>query len=369
MATALKINTATSPVSLKEMSGTEFEYAINQMLTTFAGTQTGVGTLSVNPASTTGLTSIGTFTDTYINALPGAHPVGTTPLSVTYTFYQDQGSAAESLTRPVEYSAGLKEQVDANLNADLVSKALANLVATGVGFYSLQPTTPTGGTWVSISTITNTLDSATTNTTQLWRKTAPASSPSTVRTIKLDATTTPKSIKEMSDAEIQTLTARLRNQIVSTGIGKYSVQATAPASGGTWVSSGTAFLDTRRTATDTAYVLNYTKDYTGAYTRNYTGAYTRTYTGVYSKTFTGSYSGSYQASYNGYFGGVTRSGSYLGNYLLSYTGAYNALAYTGVYSGLVSLTYSKAYSTSFSGQTLNSDSPTISTVYLWVRTA
>ena len=83
MAAQLKIN-ATSPVSLKQMSGTDYDYTTYQILNTFAASDTGVGTLSVNPASTTGLTSVGTFTDTYYDVgAPGTHPVGTTVTSTT----------------------------------------------------------------------------------------------------------------------------------------------------------------------------------------------------------------------------------------------------------------------------------------------
>ena len=178
MAAQLKLN-ATSPVSLKEMSGTDYDYTTYQILNTFAATDTGVGTLSVNPASTTGLTSVGIFSDTYYNVGPiGSHPVGTSITQTDYTFYQDLQSASESLTRPLEYSSGIKEQTDTNLNADSISVALANLVANGIGSYALSTSSPSGGTWTAKSTITNYQYAATTNVTYLWRKTAGASTPS-----------------------------------------------------------------------------------------------------------------------------------------------------------------------------------------------
>ena len=246
MAAQLKLN-ATSPISLKEMASTDYDYTTNIVLLNFASSNTGVGTISVNPAVTTGLTNIGTFTDTYYDFDQNQHPVGTTVTNVVYNFYQDLQAAAESLPIPLEFSStALREQDDTNLNADSITIALANLVATGVGSYVLQPTSPVGGTYVSQATITNNLDTNESNQTFLWRKTAPATTPSTVRPIKTNATS-PVSIKEMSDAEIQSLTARLRNRIVATGIGKYQVSATAPVSGGTWTSSGLSFVDTTRT--------------------------------------------------------------------------------------------------------------------------
>lgn len=117
-----------------------------------------------------------------------------------------------------------------------------------------------------------------------------ATAPSTVRPLKVN-TTSPISVKEMSDAEIQTLTERLRNQIVATGIGKYAVQSTAPVSGGTWVTRGSAFSDTRETTSNTSYI--------GAYSGNYTGAYTRFFAGSIGGFFSGTYTGFYSGAYSG----------------------------------------------------------------------
>ena len=306
MGRPLKIDTSTSPVSFKEMSDADYDYATHIVLTQFVASNTGVGTISSNSS----FTLIGTFSDTYRPYTVGQHPVGTDITTVTYNFYQDLGSAAESLVRPVHYNSGANtfEQDDTTLNTTLMSYALSNLVNSGVGSYSLSPTTPVGGTWVAERTIQNTTAAAN-NVTYLWRKTA-VTAPSTSRTLKIN-TTSPISVKEMSDAEIQTLTERLRNRIISTGIGKYAVQTDAPVSGGTWVTRGSAFSDTRETTSNTSY--------TGAYSGNYTGAYTRFFAG----------------SVGGFFSGT----------------------YTGFYSG------------AYSGLTLNANTETISTVSLWVRTA
>lgn len=386
MAAQLKIST--SPSGLKQMSGTDYEYQIYQILAGFASSSTGVGTVQVNPASTTGLTLIGTFTDTYFNALPGDHPVGTTPISVSYNFYQDLQTASEaSMYRPVEFINGaLREWSDTSLNTDIMATALANLVASGVGMYSLQSTTPTGGTWTSQATVTNTLDGATTNVTYLWRKTSASAPGTTVRPLRINTSTSPKSLKEFTDADIQTLTTRLRNRIVQTGIGRYAVQATAPVSGGTWVTSGAQFLDTRRTLTDTGYNTTYTgvyagvynTTYTGAYTRAYSGSYTGSYSGAYTRTFSGTYSGSYTGTvfYSGFARNTAYAGSYIGNYNTAYTGAYAGAyagsyntTYTGAYTAAYTGAYTGAYTRAYTGQTLNNDSTTISNVYLWVRTA
>lgn len=269
MAAFLKINTSTTPPSLKEASGTDYDYMTYVILNKFASSNTGVGTVSINPAVTTGLTSIGTFTDTYRNFAVGTHPAANTITTAnTYTAYQDLQSASETLTRPVEFSSStLKEQTDTNLNADIISVALANLVANGVGSYALAGSAPLGGTWTSQYTVIDTVNPTTTNTTYLWRKTAHASVPSTLRPLKINATT-PISLKEMSDAEIETLTQRLRNRIVSTGLANYKLQSTTP-SGGTWVTQGTVFTDTRNTISDQTYSGTYTGSYSGTYSGSY----------------------------------------------------------------------------------------------------
>jgi len=322
MARPLKIDTSTTPVSFKEMSDADYDYLTHIILTQFAASNTGVGTVSSNSS----FTLIGTFSDTYRPYTVGQHPVGTDITTVTYNFYQDLGSASESLVKPVHYTSGANtfEQDDSTLNSTVIANALANLVSYGVGSYSLSPTTPVGGTWVAERTIQNTTAAAN-NVTYLWRKTA-ATAPSTVRPLKVNSTS-PISVKEMSDAEIQTLTERLRNQIVSTGIGKYAVQSTAPVSGGTWVTRGSAFSDTRETTS----------------TQNYTGSYTGTYAGTYAGNYTGAYTRFFAGSIGGYF-----SGTYTGYYTGNYTGSYS-----GTYSGL----------------TLDAGTETVSTVSLWVRTA
>jgi len=376
MATQLKINTSTSPVSLKEMTSADIDYSVNVLLGSLVLSDTDVDSIQINPGATAGLTLIGSFTDTYLNSTPGSHPIGTTPISTTYNFYQNQSSgASESLTRPIEYDTGVKEQNDTTLNAGVISQALANLVSLGVGSYQINSSSPTGGTWVNKSTLTNNLDATTSNVTYLWRKTAPASSPATVRPLKLN-NTSPVSLKEMNDSEILTLLPRLKNRLASTGIGKCAVQATAPVSGGTWVTSGVAFLDTTRTYTNVTY--------SGPYTGYYTGYYTGTYTGFPPQNFTGTYTGyyaspAYAGTYTGYFA-VYYAGRYITNYGVNYTGFYTGYYtgyYTGTYTGYYPINYTGTYTGyytgyytgNYTGATLNNDSSTVSTVYLWVRTA
>jgi outer membrane lipoprotein SlyB len=392
MARPLKIDSSSSPVSVKEMSDADYDYLTHTILSNFASSSTGVGTLS----STSSYTLVGTFSDTYRPYSVGQHPVGTDVTTVTYNFYQDLGSATETLTRPVHYDSGTKQQDDTTLNTTVITNVLANLVNYGLGSYSLSPTTPIGGTWTSQRTIQNTT-SAANNYTYLWRKTS-ATAPSTVRPLKLN-TTSPVSVKEMSDVEIQTLTDRVRNRIVSTGIGQYRVQSSAPVSGGTWVTRGSAFSDTRETTSTQSYSGTYTGGYSGTYTGNYnnafsgsysgnyigtyTGNYTGSYTGSYSRAFAGAYAGTYVLYYAGFVGGYftgyytgyytgtftgSYSGSYSGGYTGTYTGSYTG-SYTGTFTGNYTGNYSGGYSGSYSGLTVDATTENISSVSLWIRTA
>ena len=336
MASPLKLRMSGATFQgLQTMTTVEQDYSIDVILKDFASSQTGVGTVNVNGVSGT---SIGTFIDTTRPFSVGDHPVGTDITSTTYDFKQDLGSASEtSLLRPLEFSTGgVRAQNDTQLNSDIIANALTNLVNTGIGSYVLQPSSPIG-TWTSIATITNTT-SAGSGTTTLWRKTG-GTAPTNVRPLRLDGT----AIRQMTDANIQTLTSRLRNRIVATGIGRYSLQDSAPVSGGTWVTAGSAFIDTRNQRGDQTYTGNYTGNYSGTYTGNYASAFAGSYSGTYTSPFTGSYSGTYTGNYT-----TTYSGTYTGFYARAFSGSYTG-SYTGNFTSNFSGTYTGFYARAFSG--------------------
>ena len=311
MANPLKLR---SDNDLQEMTNAELDYTVHQVLLGFSSTTT----VSVNPGSTAGLTNIGTFVDTIRNENVGTHPASGATSSTNYTFYQDRQTQSESgLIVPLEYSSNhLNEQSDTDLNSTIVSRALSTLVNSGVGSYKLQPSSPSGGTWTNVGTVSNTLRGGSTNTTTLWKKTN-ATAPTTIRPIKLRSD---NDLQQMTDSEIQTLVTRLRNRINDTGIGRYQLQASAP-SGGTWVAAGSGFTDTRR------QVAN--QNYSGTYAGNYAGTYTGTYHAY--RAWSWQYIGSYTGSYTGY--------------------------YTGYYTG------------TYSGATIQSSTENPSNVTLWIRTA
>jgi len=323
--------------TIQEMSATDKDYLEHVLLTDFYSSDTGSGTLSVNPSDATGLTNIGTITDTRGGAAPGAHPVGTSVTTVTYTFYQDLRSASESVaaaTRPlmVDSTTNLKRMPSTNVNSDFIASTQNNLVNSGVGMYKLQPSAPTDGTWVSKSTITNLLSNATNTTYKLWRKSQPASTPTTVRPLKFSTQT----IQEMTDTEIKQFTARLKNRI-RVGVGQYKVQATAPDSGGTWAIAGSAFLDTRYALANQTYSTAFSNTFQGTFTNTFAGFFSASYARI--EAFTGSNLGNFAGSRTKFFTG-------------SFTGFF-----TGFFTG------------NFTGLTVQSSQQTISTKYLWVRTA
>jgi hypothetical protein len=394
MTRPLRIQSETSPKSLKEMSNTEIEYAAHRLLTAFANTSTGTGTLSVNPGGTGGLTLIGSFVDTYRPDPVGAHPVGTSVISITYDFYQNLSTDNTNvIKRPVEYTSGqgITTQSNTDIEEYIVSIAANRLVADGLGSYKLQTTSPSvGGTWVSTATISDIAQSGN-NYTYLWRRTT-QTAPTTYRPLKEDLIGNEHSLKEMSDDEIDAMVPMLRNYIVSSGIGQYKVQQSIP-SGGTWVTSGSAFSDTRQqlgnvsysgnyagtyiptftgTYTSPSYTSNfsgatYTGSYTGSFTTVYTGAYSRAFTGfyrlfyggyggpIYSGNYTGFFSGNYTSpSYTSNFSGSPYTGSYTGSFTSNYVGNYTPTGYTGNYSGLsysgnYTGYYSASYSTNYTG--------------------
>lgn len=363
MANPLKVKSSGATFQgLQTMTNAEMDYCVDVILKHFANTNSGLGTVNIDGATGT---SIGTFVDTSRSGSVGDHPVADSPTTITtYTFKQDITSAAtEVITLPIEYStSGIRQQNDTQLNDSIISRALANCVATGIGSYALQPSSPSG-TWTSIGTITNSVIGAT-NTTTLWRKTG-GSTPTVVRPLKYQ-TSPSKSFKEMTDAEIQGLTNRFRNRIISTEIGTYKLQTSAP-SPGTWTTTGAAFSDTRNALSNIAYTGSYGGSFTSNYAGSYTGAYTRafagSYTGSYGASFTRAFAGTYSASYTRAFAG-TYTGSYTGSFTGFYTGSYSRAftgsyrpnfagflgpIYTGNYTGFFTGSYTGTYTRAFAG--------------------
>ena len=370
MSRPLIVNNGTTPKSLIEISDAKMFTHAWRILDEFQSSNTNTGSVNVG-TNPTGAASIGTFTDTKRTQAVGTHPAGTTITSSTTNFYQYNATETENYVRPLKWDAtlnGIQDSSNSDLDSHLIATALTFLTSTstnfGLGQYRLQPSTPSGGTWTSLSTITDRVINAQgtydENTTKLWKKTSQTGTYNTSvrRPLKFDTSTTPDSIKEMTDAEIKGLVKRFSNRIIESGIGTYVVQENAPASG-TWIRSGSAFDDDRRKRENQNYSGNYTGTYTGTYAGTYTGSYTRYRAGP---TYTGSYLGGGVAYYGGQVAYVNYW--YVGSYAATYTGYY-AGNYTGNYTGNYSGTYTGAYA----GATIKSTTEVISQVSLWMRTA
>ena len=382
MSRPLIVNGATTPKSLIEIEDNKIFTHAWRILDEFQSSNTNTGSLGVG-STPTGASSIGTFTDTRRTQAVGTHPAGTTITNSTTNFYQYNATETEDYARPLKWDAtlnGIRESSNSDLNSHLIAQALSFLTSTGdnygLGQYKLQPGTPSGGTWASVATITDKIINAAgtydNNTTKLWKKTSQSGTFNTNvrRPLKVDTSTTPESLKEMTDTEIKGLVKRFSNRIIESGIGTYVVQENAPASG-TWIRSGTAFDDDRRERGNLTYSGTYSGSYSGS--RTYSGSYSGTYTGSYTRYRSGpSYAGSYLGGATVYYGGNPRSVNqwFVGYYAPTYTGYYSG-NYTGNYAGSrnYSGNYSGSYTGNYAGATIKSTTEVISQVSLWMRTA
>jgi len=359
----IRVKASGSPITsanyqgLQEMSDTDIEqylsYVItNKYATDWDGTLT--GDLNMDTANALSGSSIGTFADTQRTESVGTHPAtGATSTVNTYYFKQVTSAATESITnRPVGYDSGIKEFTDSQLDTDILDKVIEDMVSESdytVGQFKLAASAPSGGTWTSRYTITDThLDGS--NTIYLWQKTAPTSSAnSDLTSLKYDS-----GLKMQTAAEIEQIVPNFRNRIVegygsTPGVGCYLVQASSPSETGTWTQMGDAagFSDTRHQVASSTY--------SGSYTGTFSGDYTGAYEGP--ADYSGTYTGDYVLYYSGYVGG-TFSGDYTG----FYTGVTD---YSGTYTGF----YSQDFAGNYSSDTIKAATETVSTIKLWLRTA
>ncbi len=426
----LRIKASAYPISsgnlqgLQEMTDAEIEQYYSAILTKeIADNTDGTGTVELNittDASGSG-TTIGTATDTKRDDAVGTHPTdGASSTVTTYTAKQVETTVSESITnRPLGYESsgtvGIHEFTDSELDSDILDKVVDDFVAQGdytIGQYKLSVSSPSGGTWTARYTLNNTEVDGTTTAYKIWQKTT-ATTAAVDNYKPLKVTGGGAGVQEMTVAEMEQTVPNLRNYMISSGKGKYVLQAAAPGSG-TWVDQG-SFTDTKKEVTAQNYTGAYSGTYTGSYTGGYTGAknyagaytgaksysgsyvgtsgYSGTYTGTsgYSGTYSGDYTGNYAANYSGY-AGTSYAGTYAGSYVGYYTGAKNYTGYytgaktyggtyvgtsnyagtytgTSAYSGTYAGNYTGYYSGTYSGDTIQSSNETVSTVKLWLRTA
>ena len=324
------------------------DYTANIITTAFAATKD-TASLDVTTGSVpAGYTEVGTFNDTFYTVPVGTHPLNTGDYSTTtYRLSQKTSTATDNKTAvPLRTTdAGtLEESSDTEIDTEILDQVIKAMVdgdSNTAGRYWLSASAPAGGTYVSRGTLTDTQTDGTTVTKTLWQKTAATTVPSSTTNRTLTKYDT-DGITEFSTSELQSLTNRMRNRIITSEIGKYVLASSAPGTG-TWQQLGETMTDQRKTY---SYV-------------NYTGSYTGTYSGTYTGYYSGTYSGAYVGSYPRFFGGFLN-----GNFSGSYTGFYSG-TYTGNYTG----SYSGTYTGTYGGATLNATSITITSRRLYVRIA
>jgi hypothetical protein len=351
MSRPLKIYSTGGLTGLREMSDADLDYVAHQIGARLASETDGTGILTLNVNGASG-TNIGTFTDTRRPNAVGTHPVGTSVTTVTYTFKQIQTTTSITPVRPLEWSSSaIRENADSELNSYIFTRVASRLSSATLGSYVLQPTAPGTGTWTASATITNTYNSgSSSNTTKLWRCTS-YTAPTAIRPVKVFGT----GMKEMSDADMQTLFGNYTSYVSSTGIGKYAAQSAAPGTG-TWVRMGSGFTDTRQIVSDVGYTGTYSANYTSSFagSRNNTYSGTRGYAGSRNKSYGQFYSGYARAYYTGTYSATYVSASQ--NFTGNYTGNY-----TGYFAGSRNITYT--------GATVSASTENVSNVSLWLRTA
>ena len=257
----LKVKATGSPITSANISGlqtiTDAEvknYIANVITEKFAAVTDGTGTAELNiTTNNSGAgTSIGTFVDTTRTESIGTHPATGAVSTTTYTAKQVTAAVVESITnRPLAWDSRLEEMVDGDIDStmDLCISAMVAESTYTAGQYKLQATAPSGGTWVSRYTLTDTAQGGNT-VTYLWQKTVSSSLPTADLTpLKLFAGS---NCKQMTEAEIEQMLPVFRNRIIETGIGTYKIQSDAP-SGGTWIQTGNTFADTREQVTPQNY--------------------------------------------------------------------------------------------------------------------
>ena len=382
---------------LKEMSTSEEQWLAYQcglQLAAMAGTDVGALT------TTSGGTSIGSYSNTFFNQAVGTHPgssisTGTT----TTTVYQNTGTATEAgadFHRPIRWNGSAFEEMDDTEINTLVDRLLAITFAGNYpGDYQLASSSP-GATYDThiAGVFSDTRTDGTTVTYNIYQRQSHAVPPTEIKCVKIyNDVTSFDGLKEMTNTEIAyTFGQRMKTRIMSSAnnIGAYQLRSSAqgaPVAAGTWSARGTA-TDTKQTTSDVDYSATYVGNYSGTYSADYSVQYAGTYSADYSANYVGNYTNPdaiqysrnrtptrtsyeqqgafyYQADFVGnYLGPASYAGDYVGNYVGNYTGLY-----TGNYVGNYTGTYAGDYVGNYLGETISASNTTIETYTLYVRTA
>ncbi len=264
----------------------------------FATDTDGSGTAELNVVTggSAGSDEIGTFTNRERQEAVGVHPAGGATTDTVYRFNQPSASVSESgQINPLRWTDDSIEQcTDTELDTEILDHCIEAMVeedANTVGQYKIDTSSPSGGTWTSRYTITETQVDGTDVNYYLWQKTAPTTDAGTNEHILLKVDSDTGSVTEMTEANLHTLVPAFRNRIMATGIGTYLLRSSTPTETGTWVQMGGTMTDQLKDITSANYAGDYTGSYTGYYDRFFGGFLNGAYAGTYSGTYTGYYAG------------------------------------------------------------------------------
>jgi hypothetical protein len=381
---------------IQVMSSGEIINLAANVLEYMASVNSGVGAIGPigNFAISSNANVIGTFEDIVLQNDTG--DPGANIISSSYTFYQELSSGAIPESDPpnmIGYdgsSSSLRSLSTTEYN-DLATVILNYCVTQDGPFsYVLANTSPASGTWVVRGSITEAANSTIISPVYFYQKIA-----NDTYTYNRPLKTSGTNLQRFTDQEVKNIAKKVRQRILSTGIGEYKFQETVPPVG-TWVEKGSVVdikFSTIPNSFDgagfsgTAYDgAVFTDTYTG--TVNFGGTYTGTgpgYIGPTPATFTGpSFSGSVtyvgpinpaNPGFTGYVGtGPSFSANYTGtipdgaifNAAINYTGNYSETTTSTVdYTASFADSYTDTYDSSVVGTTTE----TVKTFYLWRRIA
>ena len=302
--------TAANLEGLRELTSSELrDYVSYAISSQFAGGSIASALLTVTTGSLSGsFDSIGTFSNRERTQAVGTHPASGAVTTTTHTFGQNNTiPAGGAINRPIRWDGNdTIESTDAQINTEVLDEAIAAMVgedANTVGQYKIGTSSPSGGTWTARFTIAETQIDGTDVSYKLWLKTGVTTTPAT-NTNALIKSAANGQFSEMTIGNIQALTQRFANRILSSGIGTYRLTTGVPTDTGSWTQVGSTMTDQLKTITNVNYVGTYSGAYTGNYSGSYTGSYQRFFAGYLNGAYDGSYSGTYTGYFTGYYDGT-----------------------------------------------------------------
>ena len=330
-------------VALRKASTTEENY-LAYRLGLYLADSANIANALITTSSTNG-TDIGSFSNTYYNAVLGQHGFEFTDITTeTTTLYQKNSVLNETDSdcyRPLEHSIDDGQtRIDEFDSGDLdgLTNRLISRVFTSdyPGTIKLATSSPSGDyTYIQEAfRDTRANDDSDVNIYNLYKRTS-MTAPDTIQPFRIKRHNDSdagfyQGLQLMTDRQIeQTFGARARHLISSSAstVGSYQLRTAvqgAPTDAGTWVAQGVA-VDTRNTAIEKDFTRNSqstaSENFINERSSTYTGAFEGTFTSNvnfvsdFLRDFTGNFVGNFVGP--GTDGG---SGDFLGNFAQLFTG-------------------------------------------------